>query len=136
MLLSPLWPQVLLSCGTGKYFLSQLSSFQTLHCLFLWLDSWTWFCRCLIGFWPRCGITGYWPPWLQHRSQFGQLAVIAIIFLINFLAKRQAQYRKFVVIPCSILILIMGIWTIERVSFKYNKCLKQPINFCRELLCS
>ena len=48
--------------------------------------------------------------------EFGQLAVIAIVFLITFWLKDEAQYRKFVVIPCSILIAIMGIyWTIERV---------------------
>ena len=36
--------------------------------------------------------------------EFGQLAVIAIVFLITFWLKDEAQYRKFVVIPCSILI--------------------------------
>ena len=50
--------------------------------------------------------------------EFGQLAVIAIVFLLTFWLKDDTQYRKLAVIPCSILIALMGIyWTIERVFF-------------------
>ena len=50
--------------------------------------------------------------------EFGQLAVIAIVFVLTFWLKDEAQYRKLAVIPCSILIALMGIyWTIERVFF-------------------
>jgi hypothetical protein len=34
----------------GKYFLPQLSSFETLNSLLLWLNSWTWLCRCPLSF--------------------------------------------------------------------------------------
>ena len=50
--------------------------------------------------------------------EFGQLAVIAIVFTLTLWLKDDAQYRKLAVIPCSILIALMGIyWTIERVFF-------------------
>ena len=50
--------------------------------------------------------------------EFGQLAVITIVFFLTFWIKEELQYRKLVVIPCSILIALMGIyWTIERVFF-------------------
>ena len=50
--------------------------------------------------------------------EFGQLAVIAIVFALTLWLKDEAQYRKLAVIPCSILIALMGIyWTIERVFF-------------------
>ena len=48
--------------------------------------------------------------------EFGQLAVIAIVFVLTFRLKDEAQYRKLVVVPGSALIALMGIyWTIERV---------------------
>ena len=50
--------------------------------------------------------------------EFGQLAVIAIVFMLTFWLKDEAQYRKLAVVPFSILIALMGIyWTIERVFF-------------------
>ena len=50
--------------------------------------------------------------------EFGQLAVIAIVFVLTIWIKDEAQYRKLAVVPCSILIAVMGIyWTIERVFF-------------------
>ncbi len=50
--------------------------------------------------------------------EFGQLAVITIVFFLTFWLKDELQYRKLAVIPCSILIALMGIyWTIERVFF-------------------
>ena len=50
--------------------------------------------------------------------EFGQLAVIAIVFTLTLWLKDEAQYRKLAVIPCSILIALMGIyWTIERIFF-------------------
>ena len=50
--------------------------------------------------------------------EFGQLAVIAIVFVLSIWIKDEAKYRKLAVIPCSILIAVMGIfWTIERVFF-------------------
>ena len=50
--------------------------------------------------------------------EFGQLAVIAIVFFLTFWLKDEAKYRKLAVVPCSILIALMGIyWTIERIFF-------------------
>ncbi len=50
--------------------------------------------------------------------EFGQLAVIAIVFLLTFWLKDEATYRKLAVVPCSTLIALMGIyWTIERIFF-------------------
>ncbi|OUU43207.1 MAG: hypothetical protein CBC16_03160 [Verrucomicrobia bacterium TMED56] len=50
--------------------------------------------------------------------EFGQLAVIALVFVATFWLKDEAQYRKLAVVPCSVLIALMGIyWTIERVFF-------------------
>ena len=50
--------------------------------------------------------------------EFGQLAVISIVFVLTIWIKDEAKYRKLAVIPCSILIAVMGIfWTIERVFF-------------------
>ena len=50
--------------------------------------------------------------------EVGQLAVIAIAFVVTFWLKEEAQYRKLAVVPCSILIALMGIyWTIERIFF-------------------
>jgi hypothetical protein len=50
--------------------------------------------------------------------EFGQLAVIAIVFVLTFWLKDEATYRKLAVVPCSILIACMGIyWTIERIFF-------------------
>ena len=50
--------------------------------------------------------------------EFGQLAVIAIVFFLTFWLKDEATYRKLAVVPCSILIACMGIyWTIERIFF-------------------
>ena len=50
--------------------------------------------------------------------ELGQLAVIAIIFFLTFWLKEDAKYRKVAVVPCSILIALVGIyWTIERVFF-------------------
>ena len=50
--------------------------------------------------------------------EFGQLAVIAIVFFLTFWLKDEAKYRKLAVIPCSTLIALMGIyWTIERIFF-------------------
>ena len=50
--------------------------------------------------------------------EFGQLAVIAIVFTLTLWLKDEAKYRKLAVIPCSILIALMGIyWTIERIFF-------------------
>ena len=50
--------------------------------------------------------------------EFGQLAVIAIVFFLTFWLKDEAKYRKLAVVPCSTLIALMGIyWTIERIFF-------------------
>ena len=50
--------------------------------------------------------------------EFGQLAVIAIVFFLTFWLKDEAKYRKIAVVPCSTLIALMGIyWTIERIFF-------------------
>ena len=50
--------------------------------------------------------------------EFGQLAVIAIVFFLTFWLKDEATYRKLAVVPCSTLIALMGIyWTIERIFF-------------------
>ena len=50
--------------------------------------------------------------------EFGQLAVIAIVFVLTIWIKDEAMYRKWVVVPGSALIALMGIyWTIERVFF-------------------
>lgn len=49
--------------------------------------------------------------------EFGQLAIVALAILLTFWIK-DAPYRKFVVIPVSILISLAGIyWTIERIFF-------------------
>ena len=50
--------------------------------------------------------------------EFGQLAVIAIVFFLTFWLKDEAKYRKLAVVPCSTFIALMGIyWTIERIFF-------------------
>lgn len=50
--------------------------------------------------------------------EFGQLAVIAIVFALTFWLKDERKYRKLAVVPCSTLIALMGIyWTIERIFF-------------------
>ncbi|MEC7800743.1 MAG: HupE/UreJ family protein [Verrucomicrobiota bacterium] len=50
--------------------------------------------------------------------EFGQLAVIALVFGATFWLAEEKAYRKWVVIPGSLLIALMGIyWTIERVFF-------------------
>ena len=50
--------------------------------------------------------------------EFGQLAVIAIVFFLTCWLKDKATYRKIAVVPCSTLIALMGIyWTIERIFF-------------------
>ena len=50
--------------------------------------------------------------------EFGQLAVIALVFGATFWLTEDKAYRKWVVIPGSSLIALMGIyWTIERVFF-------------------
>jgi len=46
----------------------------------------------------------------------GQLAVIAAAFTLTFWIKDKANYRKFIVIPVSIVIAVLGIWwMIERI---------------------
>ena len=50
--------------------------------------------------------------------EFGQLAVIALVFGATFWLTKEKAYRKWVVVPGSALIALMGIyWTIERVFF-------------------
>ena len=50
--------------------------------------------------------------------EFGQLAVIALVFGSTFWLTEEKAYRKWVVVPGSALIALMGIyWTIERVFF-------------------
>ena len=50
--------------------------------------------------------------------EFGQLAVIALVFGATFWLTEKKAYRKWVVVPGSSLIALMGIyWTIERVFF-------------------
>jgi len=50
--------------------------------------------------------------------EFGQLAVIALVFGATFWLTEEKAYRKWVVVPGSALIALMGIyWTIERVFF-------------------
>ena len=50
--------------------------------------------------------------------EFGQLAVIALVFGSTFWLAEEKAYRKWVVVPGSLLIALMGIyWTIERVFF-------------------
>ena len=50
--------------------------------------------------------------------EFGQLAVIAIVYIATFWISDKQNYRKFIVIPFSALIGVAGIyWTIERVFF-------------------
>ena len=48
--------------------------------------------------------------------EFGQLAVIALAFAATFAIKQPENYRKFIVIPVSTLIAVMGLyWTFERI---------------------
>jgi len=48
--------------------------------------------------------------------EFGQITVILIAIALTFWIKDAAKYRKFIVVPCSIAIALMGAWwTIERV---------------------
>jgi hypothetical protein len=50
--------------------------------------------------------------------EFGQLAVIAIAAGLTFWVKDKTSYRKFIVIPGSVLIAVFGLyWTIERIFF-------------------
>ena len=50
--------------------------------------------------------------------ELGQLAVIYFVFVVTYQFSDEFSYRKFVVIPGSSLIALMGIyWTIERVFF-------------------
>jgi hypothetical protein len=50
--------------------------------------------------------------------EFGQLAVIALVFGATFWLKDEKNYRKCVAVPGSSIIALMGIyWTIERVFF-------------------
>ncbi len=50
--------------------------------------------------------------------EFGQLAVITLVFGSTFWLAEEKAYRKWVVVPGSLLITLMGIyWTIERVFF-------------------
>jgi hydrogenase/urease accessory protein HupE len=50
--------------------------------------------------------------------EFGQLAVIAIVYIATFWITDKEHYRKFIVTPLSALIGFAGIyWTIERVFF-------------------
>jgi hypothetical protein len=50
--------------------------------------------------------------------EFGQLAVIAIVYIATFWITDKQNYRKYIVIPLSALIGVAGIyWTIERVFF-------------------
>ena len=50
--------------------------------------------------------------------EFGQLAVITLVFGSTFWLAEEKAYRKWVVVPGSLLIALMGIyWTIERVFF-------------------
>ena len=50
--------------------------------------------------------------------EFGQLAVIALVFGATFWLAEEKKYRNWVVVPGSSLIALMGIyWTIERVFF-------------------
>lgn len=48
--------------------------------------------------------------------EFGQLAVIAIAFAVTAWLKDAEKYRKYVVVPGSAMIAVMGLyWTVERV---------------------
>ena len=50
--------------------------------------------------------------------EFGQITVILVAIALTFWLKDSEKYRKFVVIPGSIAIALMGIWwTVERVFF-------------------
>ena len=50
--------------------------------------------------------------------EFGQLAVIALVFGATFWLTEEKAYRKWVVVPGSSVIALMGIyWTLERVFF-------------------
>ena len=50
--------------------------------------------------------------------ELGQLAVIYFVFVVTYQFSDEFSYRKFVIIPGSSLIALMGIyWTIERVFF-------------------
>ena len=47
--------------------------------------------------------------------ELGQLAVIAFAFAATFWISSQEKYRKFVVVPGSILIALAGVWwVVER----------------------
>jgi hypothetical protein len=47
--------------------------------------------------------------------EFGQLAVIAIAFLATCWIANEEKYRRFVVVPGSILIALAGVWwVVER----------------------
>lgn len=49
--------------------------------------------------------------------EFGQLAVITLAFVATFWLKEPERYRKFVVVPGSALIAVMGIfWMIQRIA--------------------
>ena len=50
--------------------------------------------------------------------EFGQVAVIGLAFLATFYVRKEEVYRKWVVVPGSSVIALMGVyWTIERVFF-------------------
>ena len=49
--------------------------------------------------------------------EFGQLAVIAFALMATFGMKDDGKYRRYVVIPCSIVIAAMGLWWFAQRAF-------------------
>lgn len=49
--------------------------------------------------------------------EFGQLAVIAFALMVTFGMKDDGKYRRYVVIPCSIVIAAMGLWWFAQRAF-------------------
>lgn len=53
--------------------------------------------------------------------EFGQLAVIGLAFGLTFWLRRADQYRRFVVVPASVTIAVVGLyWTVERVAGNFR----------------
>lgn len=49
--------------------------------------------------------------------EFGQLAVIALALMATFGVKDSQKYRRYIVIPCSIVIAVMGVWWFAERAF-------------------
>ena len=49
--------------------------------------------------------------------EFGQLAIIAFALMATFGMKDDGRYRRYVVIPCSVVIAAMGLWWFAQRAF-------------------